>query len=72
MVHHHKLECPVKILGCSVHNQAPSKGSKIQCLSSDKPFVIKFGLVIHHGLECHAGRLVSYLQSQRNGSYNQM
>lgn len=45
MVCHHKLEYPVKRLDCFVQDDS-------------KPFVTKFGMMLHHHeLKCHTKRL---------------
>ena len=83
MAHYHKLDCLVKRSGCSIVVKGKVTG-KVQnsgeCspglyFLNCKPFVTKLGMVMHHhGPECHAKRLVCYLQGQgpSEGSYNQI
>ena len=72
MAHHHKADCLVKRLGCSVVVRVQGTGkvqNSSECTSgwyllSCRP-VTRLGMVIqHHGPKCHARRLVCCLQVQ--------
>ena len=81
MALNHELDCLVKRLNCSVVVKVTGKvKNSSECSSQNisptaELFVTKLGMVMHHhGPECHAKRLVCYLQGQgpSEGSYNQI
>ena len=83
MVHHHKVDCPVKRLDCSVVVKVKVT-EKVQnsvnvhldnISSAAEPSVTKLGMVMqHHGPKCHARKLVCCLQVQGHseGSFDQI
>ena len=71
MAHHHKVDCLVKSLECSVVVKVKvteEVQNSSQCSSEDtslaaEPSVIKLGMMMQHpGPKCHARRLVCCLQ----------
>ena len=82
MVHHHKVECLVKRLDCSVVVQVkvtkkftvPVNGHLDNISSAAELSVTKLGMVTQHqGQKCHARRLVCCLQVEGHseGSFDQ-
>ena len=82
MAHHHKVDCLVKRLDCSVvvkvkvteRLRIPVNVHMDDISSAAEHSVTKFGIVMHHhGPEYHARRLVCCLKSQGHseGSYSQ-
>ena len=83
MAHHHKVDCLVKRLDCSVvvkvkvteRFRIPVNVHFDDISSAAEPSVIKLGMMIqHHGPKCHARRLVCCLQvkGHSEGSFAQI
>ena len=76
MIHHHKLECPVKKIGWFHSGSRSQRRGKmlmfVQMVSSEPPN--KLGVVMnHYESECHAKILICYFQDQGHykSSYDQ-
>ena len=83
MAHHHKLDCLVKRLDCSVvvkvkvteRFKIPVNVHLDGISWTAEPFVTELGMVMHlHGWQCYARRLVSchQVQGHSGGSHNQV
>ena len=83
MLHHHRVDCLMKRVDCSVvvkvkiteRFRIPVNAHLDDISSTSEPSVTKLGIVVqHHGLKYRARRLVCCLQVQGNseGSFDQI